>query len=122
MKKSIVAIMSEVVTFCSTKWMDPNKCSMCECDSNWITNMYLDYTNNYITWSTFAIEEILTPMEIEREEDFGVEYAEYKCAVYSLMELFRSLMELFRSIGNCQPAISHERVGEICIKILKGEI
>lgn len=115
MKKSIIAIMSEVVTFCSTKWMDPNKCSMCECDSNWLTNMYLDCLNNYIDWNTFAIEEVLTPMEIEREEDFGIEYAEYKCAV-------RSLIDLFRSVGFCQSAISHERVGEICIKILKGEV
>lgn len=106
--------MSEVVNACSKKWSDKDKCYLCECDSNWITNMYLDYTNNYLNADTFAQNEVLDFMELNGNEIFGSDVVRYRSAV-------KALINLFSSVGFCQPMLNHERVGEICIKILKGE-
>lgn len=103
--------MSEVVNACSTKWSDPKKCYMCECDSNWMTNMYLDYNNNYISRDTFIENEILPMLKWISNYDR-----------FRLTDAAESLINLFNSIGKCQSALSYERIGEICIKILKGEI
>lgn len=110
-EKSYVAIVSEVVDACSKKWPDPNKCSMCECDSNWYTNMYLDYSNNYISPNVFIESEILPNMEwdtIGEERDIRLASS--------------SLLDMFCGVSHCQPMLSYERIGEICIKILKGEV
>lgn len=102
--------VSEVVNLCSTKWSDPTKCSMCERDSNWYTNMYLDYSNNYISQETFVENEILPYM------NWTSIYEE--CTIRCTPQY---LLDMFISIGHLQPMLSYERIGEICIKILKGE-
>lgn len=103
--------MSELVDVCSKKWSDKNKCYLCECDSNWITNMFLDYSNNYIKRQTFIDEEVL-PLIAWRNTH---EHWQYSKGV-------ENLLNLYQSIGVCNPyMLSHERIGEICIKILKGE-
>lgn len=114
MDKSYVAIMSEVVNLCSKKWSDQKECCLCECDSNWYTNMYLDYSNNYVAEETFITSEIMNRFELEGREFKAYENLKYESAA-------RSLIHLFQSVGYVQPMLSHERIGEICIKILKGE-
>lgn len=110
MEKSIVTIMSEVVNACSNKWSDPEQCT-CECDSNWMTNMYLDYMNNYISYKTFAENEVMTRLDWNSFNDR-----------VKIVNAVKALLDLFHNIGYCQSALSYERVGEICIKILKGEL
>lgn len=57
-KISLVAVMSDVMTACSKKWSDSNLCN-CECDSNWMTNMYLDYNNNNRRCETALIVSLI---------------------------------------------------------------
>lgn len=111
MTQSQVSFISEVVNACSQKWSDKNKCYMCDCDSNWFTNMYLDYNDNYITRDNFIENEIMPMLDWDTEVDR-----------YRLKGAAESLIALFVNIGNCQPMLPCERIGEICIKILKGEI
>lgn len=110
MDKSYATIMSEVVNACSKKWSDKDQCYLCECDSNWYTNMYLDYSNNYLSWDTFVTNEILPRLDWGSDN----ERLKYKNSAHSLLTLFES-------VGYVQPMLSHERIGEICVKILKGE-
>lgn len=111
MTQSQVSFVSKVVTACSQKWSDKNKCYMCDCDSNWFTNMYLDYNNNYVSRDNFIENEIMPML------DWDSAYGRFR-----LHDCAESLLNLFNSIGECQSALSYERIGEICIKILKGEI
>lgn len=102
--------MSDVVTACSKKWSDPYLCN-CECDSNWMTNMYLDYNNNYISRDTFIENEIMPSLDWKSFEERN-----------KIKTCAESLLDMFRGIGMCQCALPYDRVGEICIKILKGEV
>lgn len=99
-----VIMVSKVVTACADKWENKG-------DSNWYTNMYLDFLNNYLTESTFIeleVHPLIQSRHIKDEIDIET--------------ISKNLLGLFRSIGHLQPMISAERVGEIGMKILKGEV
>lgn len=104
MNESYAVIVSKVVTACAKKWESKG-------DSNWYTNMYLDWLNNYLTEATF-IEIEVHPLIQSRhlQDEIRVE------------TVAKNLLDLFRSIGHLQPMYSHALIGEICIKILKGEV
>lgn len=107
---SPVVFMSRVVNACSKKWSDPDKCYLCDCDSNWMTNMCLDYNNNYIIRDIFIGNEIMPLLKW----DSDYERLRLLCAAHSLLGLFNSVEE-------CQPMLSYKQIGEICIKILQGK-
>lgn len=111
MNKSYVSTMSDVVTKCSLKWAHGNKRYLCDNDSNWFTNMYLDYSNNYVSQDTFIECEIYPVVECKTDVD-----------EHYMRTAIESLMGLFCAVSQCQPMLSYERVGEICIRILKGEV
>lgn len=96
-----IKMISKVVTACANKWTNKG-------DSNWYTNMYLDYLNNYLTQDRF-IENEIEP--IIGDEWSGLVYA-----------IVTSLLELSTSISYLQPMLTYEQVGEVAIKILKGEV
>lgn len=101
-----VKIVSKVVTACADKWRDKG-------DSNWYTNMYLDYFNNYLTREVFIENEILST--VGYNQDDATE--ERLVKTYGM-----KLLELYHAVGHLQPMLSHERVGEICMRVLKGEV
>lgn len=99
-----VIMVGKVVTACADKWKDKG-------DSNWFTNMYLDYMNNYISVNRFVENEIEPVVECEN----------------ALQELERmraasALISLFSGIGHLQPMLNAEQVGKVAMKILKGEV
>lgn len=98
-----VIMVGKVVTACADKWKDKG-------DSNWYTNMYLDWLNNYITVDRFVENEI-EPI-VECEDTIQAKYRH---------DAVIALINLFSGIRHLQPMISAERVGEIGMTILKGE-
>lgn len=104
MDKSYAVVVSEVVTACAKNWESKG-------DSNWYTNMYLDYLNNYILDSTFMELEVQPLMQTRHLQD----------EIY-VETVGKNLLNLFRSIGNLQPMLTHEQVGEVAMRILKGEV
>lgn len=97
-----VRIVNRVVTLCADKWENKG-------DSNWLTNMFMDYQNNYISISTF-IELEIQPMIQARHIQDEIE----------IETVAKNLIYLFSSIDHLQPMLPYERVGEIGMNILKG--
>lgn len=95
-----VKTVGKVVTACADKWKDKG-------DSNWFTNMYLDFLNNYISHDTFVEEEIETIV------------GECSSPVHAIG---MSLLGLFVAICHLQPTLTYEQTGEVAMRILKGEV
>lgn len=96
--------VGDVVEYCAARFAD-------EGVSNWYTNMYLYWLNNYITQERFYEDEILEKLQTD---DATTNHHIYMA--------FKALMGLFYNVAHVQPHLSYGRVGEICIKILKGEV
>lgn len=107
-EKNYLAYLSEVVETCSVKWSHKKQVYLDDCDSNWYTNMFLDYCNNYISQDTFIQNEIMPRIECNAITD-----------EIQIKRAAGNMLDMFRGISGCRPMMSFERVGEVCINILK---
>lgn len=113
MNTDYVKIVSEVVSACAEKYSDINRVNETvkeDFSDSWMCNMYMDWTNNYLTTSVYFDSEIghILP-----------EYAD-KHFVYAI-KVVESMLDLFRSIGTLHPMLTHEQIGFIAERVLKGE-
>lgn len=109
-----VKIVSEVVSACAEKYSDINRVNETvkeDFSDSWMCNMYMDYMNNYLTTSVFFDSEIshILPEYADRHFSHAIKVCE-------------SLLSLFRSTGILQPMLSHEQIGFIVERVLKGQI
>lgn len=107
-------IASEVVSACSKKYSNVNMVGEKVKDDfsdSWVCNMYMDFTACYLSREVYFNCEIghILPEYADRH---------FNCA----FKVCESLLDLFRSIGILQPMLTHEQIGFIVERILKGEV
>lgn len=111
METNYVKIVSEVVSACAEKYSDIKRVNgpvKENFSDSWMCNMYMDWLE-YVEMDTFVREEILS-------------IRPRWTSLHDAYKVGCNLIDLFRSIGTLQPMLTHEQIGFIAERVLKGEI